>query len=90
MRYTRPTAMGIINSTLFAVLLVGLAFVVRDTLRRTGRWGINLRPIACPRCGGAAGPLRMPKSTTQALWGGRTCKACGCHMDKWGKPLEAA
>jgi hypothetical protein len=80
----------ILDVTLGAVLLLGVALVVRDTIRRSGRWGINTKSIVCPRCGGTAGPLRMPKSTTQALWGGRTCKGCGCHMDKWGKPLDAA
>jgi hypothetical protein len=70
-----------------AALLVGLVLVIRDTRRRSGRWGINLTPIVCPRCGGTAGPLRMPRNGTQALWGGRTCKRCGCHMDKWGREL---
>jgi hypothetical protein len=77
----------IVNVIVVVLLAVGLVLVVRDTIRRTGRWGINSRPIVCPRCGATPGPLRMPNSGTQALWGGRTCKGCGCHMDKWGREI---
>jgi hypothetical protein len=74
---------------IIAVLLVGLVLVVRDTARRSGRWGINFRPLVCPRCGGApALPVRVPRSADQALWGGRTCKACGCAIDKWGREVS--
>lgn len=74
-----------------AVLLVGLVLVVRDTARRSGRWGINLKPLVCPRCGtaprGVGAVVRVPADGQQAMWGGRTCKACGCRMDKWGREV---
>lgn len=78
------------NIVIGAILVVGLVLLVRDTVRRSGRWGINLRPISCPKCGATPGPLRMPKTGGQALWGGRTCRACGCHMDKWGREITSA
>lgn len=78
----------VINVVVVGLMVVGLFLVIRDTRRRSGRWGINRATIACPRCGGTAGPLRMPKSGAQALWGGRTCQACGCHMDKWGVEIR--
>ena len=84
---TRMDAVMVLDVAIGAVLVVGLTLVIRDTIRRSGRWGINLQPIVCPRCGGTAGPFRMPKNSGQALWGGRTCRSCGCHMDKWGREL---
>ncbi|MGE5185980.1 MAG: hypothetical protein ACM31C_28180 [Acidobacteriota bacterium] len=71
-----------------ALLVLGLALVVRDTARRSGRWGINLRPLACPKCGSKrGGVVRAPHSVEQAAWGGRTCGDCGCRMDKWGRQV---
>jgi hypothetical protein len=67
-----------------AVLLVGLGFVIRDTARRSGRWGINLRPLICPRCEAPLARTRVPTSGTEAMWGGSTC-SCGCKLDKWGR-----
>jgi hypothetical protein len=67
-----------------AVLLVGLVLVVRDTVRRSGRWGINLRPLVCPRCQTPLPRVRVPGDGREAMWGGSTC-ACGCRLDKWGR-----
>jgi hypothetical protein len=72
---------------LFGVLIVGLFFVVRDTIRRRGNWGINLRPAECVKCGEPAPLIRKPTSFRQAMWGGWTCKYCGYELDKWGCPV---
>ncbi len=53
-------------------MAAGIALVVRDTARRSGRWGINLQPIRCPRCGLFAPAVRIPKSRREAIWGGWT------------------
>lgn len=74
----------------FAFLLFLGALVARDTIRRKGRWGINLRVPDCPRCGEWLSPARVPRSFKQALWGGCTCPRCGCELDKWGVPIEGA
>jgi hypothetical protein len=74
--------------TVGVIFFVGLALMLRDTSRRSGRWGINLKPVACPRCGSTISGLRLPASPRQALWGGRTCRSCGCEMDKWGRELS--
>ena len=70
------------------ILVVGMAAMLRDTSRRSGRWGINLKRLVCPRCGESTAGLRMPANKRQALWGGRTCKSCGCEMDKWGREVQ--
>jgi hypothetical protein len=72
-----------------ALLLVGAFLVVRDTIRGRGRWGINGRPVRCPRCDELMPMVRVPRSLSQALWGGGTCSACWCEMDKWGNEVPA-
>lgn len=73
----------------FFVFLLFLGFLVaRDTIRRKGGWGINLRVPDCPQCGEKLNPARVPRSFKQALWGGWTCPQCGCDLDKWGVPTE--
>ncbi len=72
------------------VLMTGAALVVRDTLRKHGRWGINLRPVHCPECGEPAPVVRRPKNRRQALWGGCTCEVCGLEYDKWGRAITEA
>lgn len=66
---------------------VGAVLVVRDTVRKRGRWGINLRPVRCPKCGEPAPVVRRPRNRRQALWGGCTCQGCGTEYDKWGQPV---
>ncbi len=69
------------------LLLVGLGLMVRDTVRRRGRFGVNLRPVRCPECGEPAPAVRVPKTLRQTLWGGCTCGRCGAEYDKWGEPV---
>ena len=28
--------------------------------------------------------VRAPQTWQQAMWGGSTCRTCGCEVDKWG------
>src|SRR5947209_2203424 len=79
---------GIAVSVLFfGALLVGLVFVVRDTIRGRGNFGINLKPAVCTQCGTPAPAIRKPANRRQMLWGGWTCAECGYELDKWGRPL---
>jgi hypothetical protein len=81
------TVLVIVLAVGVVMLLVTLAaFVVRDTIRRKGRWGINLSPTPCMHCGAWAPVVRTPANTQQALWGGWTCPQCGLELDKWGVP----
>ena len=50
-------------------------------------WGINLARVKCPRCGAKMPIMRFPTSERQALWGGSTCRQCGCEVDKWGREI---
>lgn len=54
-----------------AVLIVGLVMP-----RRT-----------CPDCGEPFPRLRKPANRRQALWGGGTCKKCGCEVDRRGRKI---
>jgi hypothetical protein len=65
-----------------------LLLMIRDTIRRKGRWGINPNQVRCPRCGQEMPKIRVPVSLNQASWGGGTCAKCGCEMDKWGVEIR--
>ena len=78
---------------LFTLLLSLFALVVRDTIRKQGMWGINLKSLVgidCPACGEPLPAFRKPKNVNQALWGGCNCPECGCEIDKWGRKVEDA
>ena len=72
---------------MFLPLHVGLVLVIRDTVRRKGRWGVNREPVDCPNCGEPAPVVRAPNNLRQTLWGGSTCERCGQEFDKWGEPV---
>lgn len=55
---------------------------------KSGRWGMNFEPVHCPECGELAPTVRRPRNRRQALWGGWTCHACGCEMDKYGVKID--
>ena len=54
-----------------------------------GKWkkklSVNLKAVKCPECGIEQPKVRKPKGMQEILWGGSTCKECGCKMDKQGK-----
>jgi hypothetical protein len=78
--------MVIVSIAFFAALLIGAGVLVYGSIAKT-RWGINLRPVSCPKCGTPMPRVRVPVSGSEALWGGATCPKCGCRMDKWGREL---
>ena len=65
--------------------LVGVIPVIVGTIKRKGKWGINVKPVFCPNCGKQAPRIRKATSMEETLWGGWTCTNCGCKMDKWGE-----
>jgi hypothetical protein len=71
---------------IFAVLGFGMFLVLYGTVAKN-RWGINLEPVSCPRCGTILPKLREPGSLRQAMWGGSTCPKCGVEVDKWGRKV---
>jgi hypothetical protein len=66
---------------------IALALIVFGIVARN-RWGINVEPVSCPRCGTPQPRIRRPNSLRQALWGGYTCPACHCEVDKWGRDIS--
>jgi hypothetical protein len=78
-------ALGIV---VFGLLGIGLVFVIRDTIRQRGNWGINFKPGPCQQCGTPMPMIRKPDNWRQAMWGGWTCPECGLELDKWGRPVE--
>jgi len=41
----------------------------------------------CPRCDAPFAKLYLPKSWRQWLQGGKTCKKCGCEVDRVGREI---
>jgi hypothetical protein len=67
--------------------LMGL-FLYHQT-RIKGRYGLGPLNIRCPACDTPQPFIRKPTSVRQALFGGYTCKACGCEIDKYGRAQQA-
>lgn len=67
--------------------LIALWFITKKW-PTTGKWGINLNRVSCTRCGTRQRAVRMPTSFRQMMWGGWTCKECGCEMDKYGVEIK--
>jgi hypothetical protein len=70
------------------VLLFGLILIIVSSIKRKGKMGINLEKIVCPRCRRDIPSIRKPVNLRQFLWGGGTCKNCGCEVDKWGNEIQ--
>ena len=83
-----PYAVRILT-VLLPILAVGLVLVIYGTVRKN-TWGVNLKPVNCPRCNLPMPQRRKPKSVSQAMWGGWTCEQCGCEVDKWGRQIKSA
>jgi hypothetical protein len=79
-----------LSVALIALEACGFYLIVRDTKRRSGKWGINRRLVICPCCRSRQSFFRIPTSWHQGLWGGWTCKSCGREMDKWGEEIPSS
>ena len=49
---------------------------------------VNLKKTFCPKCNEEQPKIRKPKGWQEILWGGNTCKKCGCKMDRFGNERE--
>jgi hypothetical protein len=45
------------------------------------------RTYNCPRCGSPLPRFRIPTSVPQLMYGGSTCKQCGCEVDNTGHEI---
>ena len=76
--------MDVLFWVLGVVFTVALILVVVQTLTK-GKWGFGMLRGPCPRCGAPMPMIRKPTSVEEAMWGGWTCKKCGCKVDKYGR-----
>jgi hypothetical protein len=63
-------------------------FLYRQTMIK-GRFGLGPLHVRCPACYTSQPFIRKPTSVGQALFGGYSCKACGCEIDKYGRAQRA-
>jgi RNase P subunit RPR2 len=57
-------------------------------ITREDFFGVNLKRVKCPNCNTKQPIIRKPQTERQLLYGGWTCKKCGCEMDKYGKEIN--
>lgn len=69
---------------LYAVLAVGFIIYFRQASKKQSKNGINLKAVYCPNCNTKQPFIRIPKNTSQTLYGGTTCPKCGTELDKYG------
>jgi hypothetical protein len=74
---------------LLLILIIGFVatavFIWRQS-KTKGRWGIGaIGGKQCPRCGTRLPMIRKPASAEEMMWGGWTCRTCGCKVDKYGR-----
>lgn len=82
------TIVDIIFIFLFVVGLITIVFfVIPQTIRGSGKYGINLKGRCCPNCGKRLPFPSLPKSIVQLWENNRNCPYCGCEMDIWGKKV---
>src|ERR1044071_2969897 len=77
-----------ITLIIFGFFGAGMVLVVYGTIAKN-RWGINVDPVACPRCNTPLPQIRQAQNFRQALWGGGTCIKCGAEVDKWGREVKS-
>jgi hypothetical protein len=68
--------------------IVIIAVVVVVVVLLAG-WTSRAKARACPQCGAKLPAIRRPTSLKQMLWGGWTCAACGCEIDRKGRPISS-
>lgn len=99
MAWPNPNMTGrIILGAFFAVLIIlfgPIALkrrqVADDVANARGRfWNGIRRRHNCPRCGSPLPRFRFPTSVPQLLYGGSTCKQCGCEVDSTGHEITSS
>ncbi len=80
-------ALLVIASIVLVLLIAGAIAIYLGTKNKT-KWGINTKPVNCPRCGAPSPGIRKPENMQQALWGGYSCTGCSTNIDKWGRKVE--
>ena len=84
--FANGAALTVMLLSIGAVLISGSIAVAYGTKAKS-KWGINFKPVVCPRCGAIQPRNRKPRTMQQFLWGGWTCTSCGTEIDKWGREI---
>jgi len=72
---------------IFASIVIGFAIWLIKASKDKSKRGINLKRVYCPVCQTKQPVVRLPKSGSQALWGGTTCPKCHTDLDKYGNVI---
>jgi hypothetical protein len=77
---------SVLDYVTIGFLLFGAGLVAHGTIFKNGL-GINFRLAECPRCSELPRFFRHPRTLSQAIFGGWTCRGCGCEFDRWGREI---
>ncbi|MEP6612190.1 MAG: hypothetical protein ABJA76_09910 [Mucilaginibacter sp.] len=69
---------------IYAIIAIGFVIWLVIASKNKSKWGMNLKRVSCPVCQTKQPIVRMPKSGSQALWGGTICPNCSANLDKYG------
>jgi len=72
---------------IYTIIAVGFVIWLIIASKDKSKWGINLKRVHCPVCQTTQPIVRIPKSGSQALWGGTTCPKCSTNLDKYGNVI---
>lgn len=75
----------IFEYALYFIVAIGLFLYFRRASKNKSELGINLNAVYCPKCNTKQPFIRMPKNTSQLLYGGTTCPNCKISLDKYGR-----
>ncbi|MFL0798778.1 MAG: transposase [Cellvibrionaceae bacterium] len=71
------------------LISVAVFKLLSKTWPKSGKMGINLEKVTCPKCGEEMPKVRKASNFRQLLWGGWTCSSCGTEMNKYGVELNS-
>ena len=69
---------GALIGALIGAFAAGLAWVASELV---------MPRRFCPDCGAPFPKLYWPKNLRQGWYGGKTCKKCGCEVDRVGRKI---
>jgi RNase P subunit RPR2 len=72
---------------IYAIIAIGFVIWLVIASKNKSKLGINLKRVYCPICKTKQPFIRMPKSGSQALWGGTTCPKCHANLNKYGNVI---
>ncbi len=76
---------AILRFVLLIAPLLLFYLVIRDSLKRKGKFAVSVKAIHCPLCNTRLPRFRIPKSVQQVRAGTWTCPTCKAEVNYRGE-----